>query len=127
MSNLRGLTHVLTCDEEVRQPFTVVVTGGVPEVLSSLRIARDTTEELCGGLRLEIKARPGAEGAVRLLLPITNNTDSLWRGTVTLEIGKTSIPIDIGEIPSGETARDSIELDLGDGTTEVSGTLLIGP
>ncbi|MGH2809124.1 MAG: hypothetical protein ACRDKT_17810, partial [Actinomycetota bacterium] len=41
MSSLRGLTHVLSCKQEARQPFTVIVSPvGEPEVLSSMRISR---------------------------------------------------------------------------------------
>ncbi len=127
MSSLRGLTHILTCKEEARQPFTVVVTDGRPEVLSSVRIGRDDTGRLCGGLTLETQARPGTGGNIMLVLPITNHTENPWRGTVSVRIGKTTIPVDIGEVPAGETRQDSIDLELEKGTTELSGSLLIGP
>ena len=127
MSSLRGLTHVLTCKQEAKQPFTVVVTDGNPEVLSSMRIARGDTGRLCGGLTLETKARAGTGGHILLVLPITNHTDDLWRGTVSVIIGKTTIPVDIGEVPAGETRQDSIAVELEKGTTELNGSLLIGP
>ena len=127
MSSLRGLTHVLTCTEEAEQPFTVVVTDGRPEVLSSIRIGRQDTGRLCGGLSLETQARAGEAGEVELILPITNHTDDPWQGTVSVVVGNTTIPVDIGEIPAGETREDSIDLELEKGTTELSGSLLIGP
>lgn len=127
MSSLRGLTHVLTCNEEAKQPFTVIVTDGQPEVLSSIRIGREDTGRLCGGLSLETQARAGGPGEIELILPITNHTDVLWRGTVSVVVGRTTIPVDIGEVPAGETRSDSIDLDLREGTTELSGSLLIGP
>ena len=34
---------------------------------------------------------------------------------------------ELGEIPPGETRRDSIDLELDKGTTELNGSLLIGP
>lgn len=127
MSSLRGLTHVLTCKQEAKQPFTVVVTEGNPEVLSSMRIGRGDTGQLCGGLTLETKARSGTGGNISLVLPITNHTEHLWRGTVSVLIGKTTIPVDIGEVPAGETRQDTIDLELKKGTTELNGSLLIGP
>lgn len=127
MSSLRGLTHVLTCKEEAKQPFTVIVTEGQPEVLSSMRIGREDTGRLCGGLDLETKARAGDKGEITLILAIDNQTEHLWRGTVSVAIGRTTIPVDIGEIPAGETRQDSIDLELDKGTTELNGSLLIGP
>jgi hypothetical protein len=127
MSSLRGLTHVLTCNEEAKQPFTVIVTEGKPEVLSSIRIGQEDTGRLCGGLSLETQARAGDGGDVELILPITNHTEHPWQGTVSVLVGKTTIPVDIGEIPPGETRQDSIDLELREGTTELSGSLLIGP
>jgi hypothetical protein len=62
-----------------------------------------------------------------LILPIENHTEHLWRGTVTLRLGRTEIPVDIGEVPAGETATDEVALDLEPGTLEVNGSLLIGP
>ena len=66
-------------------------------------------------------------GEIELILPITNHTDDLWRGTVSVVVGRTTIPVDIGEVPAGETRSDSIDLELDQGTTELSGSLLIGP
>ena len=130
MSSLRGLTHVLACKEQSRRPFTVVVNPvGEPEVLSSSRISRDrpADDRLCGGLTLDIEARTEGEGKVKLILPVTNHTEFLWRGTVTLVIGETAIPVDIGQIGAGGTAVDEVDLDLDPGTLEVNGSLLIGP
>jgi hypothetical protein len=128
MSSLRGLTHVLSCKEEARQPFTVIVNPvGDPEVLSSMRISKGSTGQLCGGLTLEPQARTAGQGKLILILPIQNHTEHLWRGTVTLRIGKTEIPVDIGQVPAGETGTDEVELDLEPGTLEVNGALLIGP
>ena len=130
MSSMRGLTHVLACEEQAKQPFTVVVNPvGEPEVLSSTRITRgnEKAERLCGGLTLDLEARTGGQGKVTLVVPVTNHTEFLWRGTVTLVIGKTPIPVNIGEIPSGETAVDEVDLKLDPGTLEVNGSLLIGP
>jgi hypothetical protein len=96
-------------------------------VLSSIRIGRNDTGKLCGGLSLEVQARAAEDDEITLVLPITNGTDDPWRGTVSVVIGSTTIPVDIGEIPAGETRQDSIAVDLDEGTTEVNGSLLIGP
>ena len=127
MSSLRGLTHVLTCKEDAKQPFTVIVTDGQPEVLSSVRIGREDTGRLCNGLTLETKARAGTGGNISLVLPITNHTKHLWRGTVSVKIGRTTISVDIGEVPAGETRQDTIDLELKNETTDLNGSLLIGP
>ena len=127
MSSLRGLTHVLTCEEEARQPFTVIITDGQPEVLSSVRIGRNDTGRLCGGLSLETQARSLSETEIALIFPITNHTDKLWQGTVSAKIGSTTIPIDVGSVPAGETRNGTVEIDLQKGTTDINGSLLIGP
>lgn len=128
MSSLRGLTHVLSCKEESRTPFTVIINPtGQPEVLSSMRISRESTGELCGGLTLETQARTAGNNKITMILPITNETEFPWRGTVTLVVGDTALPVDIGEIPPGETRTDEVDFEPEPGTLEVNGSLLIGP
>lgn len=128
MSSLRGLTHVLTCKESAETPFTLVTPEGMePQLLSSTRIEKDDEEFLCGGLTLNMGARAEGPGKVSMILPITNNSEYLWRGSVTLVVGGTSIPADIGEVPAGQTRTDVLELNLDPGTLEVTGSLLIGP
>ncbi len=92
-----------------------------------MRIGRGDTGQLCGGLTLETQARALGGRRITLIFPISNQTEHLWRGTVSVEIGKTHVPIDIGEVPAGETRRGSIDLDVPPGSTEISGSLLIGP
>lgn len=129
MSSLRGLTHVLTCQEEAKQPFSMIIPEEGNEVIiqSSTRISRDQSIGLCGGLELEIGARQSEGNRIIMELPITNNTDFPWRGTVSLLLGGTNIPVDIGAIPAGETATDEVEFSLDPGTFELNGSLLIGP
>ena len=129
-SSLRGLTHVLTCREEAEVPFTIVTPedGGVSTVASSNVLNRDDTEGVCGGLVLNPGVgQASSSGRVRLLLPITNNTDDDWRGTVRLRVGSTVVPVDIGEIEAGETATTSVDVRIDPGQLEVNGSLLIGP
>ncbi len=134
MSSLRGLTHVLTCKESAETPFTLITPEGLePQLLSSTRISKEDEAFLCaddeaeGGLSLNMGARAEGPGKVSMILPITNSSKYLWQGTVTLVVGGTSIPVDIGEIPAGQTRQEVVPLNLDSGTLEVSGSLLIGP
>lgn len=128
MSSLRGLTHVLTCKQAAETPFTLITPEGMePQLLSSTRITKEQDEFLCGGLSLNMGARAEGPGRVSMILPITNHSEYLWQGSVTLVVGGTSIPADIGEIPAGETRSDTLDLRLEPGTREVNGSLLIGP
>ena len=129
-SSLRGLTHVLTCQEEAEVPFTIVTPedGGASTVASSSVLNRGEEAGVCGGLVLN----PGigqAErgGRVKLLLPITNNTEDDWRGTVRLRVGSTLVPVDIGEIRAGDTETSTVNVRIDPGQLEVNGSLLIGP
>lgn len=128
-SSLRGLTHVLTCRDATEIPFTLIVSKeGPPVIISSRSITRDTAEGVCGGLVLDMGVGPGSRaGKVQLRLPITNNTEFDWQGSVSLKIGSTFVPVEIGEIKSGETASDTISLKVDPGEVEVNGSLLIGP
>lgn len=128
MSSLRGLTHVLTCKESAETPFTLITPEGMPpQLLSSSRIEVGDSAYVCGGLSLNMGARAEGPGRVSMVLPITNNSEYPWKGSVTLVVGGTSIPASIGEIPAGETRQDVLDLELDPGTQEVNGSLLIGP
>jgi hypothetical protein len=128
MSSLRGLTHVLTCKESAETPFTLITPEGEePQLLSSSRITAEDEEFLCGGLSLNMGARAQGPGKVDMILPITNHSEFLWQGTITLVVGGTSIPVNIGEVPAGKTRTDTVPLELDPGELEVNGSLLIGP
>ena len=133
-SSLRGLTHILTCQEASAAPFTIDVPAeGSPTLGSSLVIERDPTgvpesSDLCGGLVMNIEMGSRRADRADMTLDITNNTEYGWRGSVKLQLDETAIPIDIGEISSGETETDTIEIHLeADRTYEIEGELLIGP
>jgi hypothetical protein len=128
-SSLRGLTHVLTCRDKTEIPFTLIVSeDGPPVIISSRSITRETTAGVCGGLVLDMGVGPGSRaGRVKLRLPITNNTKFDWQGSVSLKIGSTFVPVEIGEIKSGQTASDTVSLKVDTGEVEVNGSLLIGP
>lgn len=127
-SSLRGLTHVLTCDDETEIPFTLVVPEeGDPVIVSSNVIVRDEPEGVCGGLVLDMGVGPGEPGRVELRLPITNKTKFDWQGTVRIKLGDTVVPVEIGEIKAGETGEDTVKVKVEPGEIEVNGSLLIGP
>lgn len=129
MSSLRGLTHVLTCDQTDTKVFTLQSEGDETIDTGSQVIERDAAGEVedpkvCG---LDVSIRVGeAEGDNRqLVLDITNPTEDNWRGTIELEVDSTSVPIAIGEIDAGTTATKTIDLRVD--SEELSGKLLIGP
>jgi hypothetical protein len=127
-SSLRGLTHLLTCEDATEIPFTLVVPeDGPPVIISANVIERDTPEGVCGGLVLDMGVGPSGPGKVLLRLPITNNTDFDWQGTVSLKLGGTLIPVDIGEIKAGQTGADTVKINVDPGEIEINGSMLIGP
>lgn len=126
-SSLSGLTHVLTCREDARAPFTIVIPqSGAPQIQSSVKI-RPGERELCGGLSLDTRVGAAGSGRVRMIISITNRTDFRWRGSVQILVGSTSFPANIGEIGPRSTATDEVLLRLEPGTHELEGSLLIGP
>lgn len=133
-SSLRGLTHVLTCQDASATPFSVEVPeDGPPTISSSTVIERSPdgtleSREVCGGLILDLVMGSAEPDHADVTVSITNNSDYGWRGSVQLHLDDTSIPIDIGQIDAGTTASDSFEVDLDPGNTyELDGTLLVGP
>ena len=129
LANLGGLTHVLSCRQQVEQPFTVIIKrGSQPQLLSSLQISQDAeSDELCGGLNVDPSISSEGDRGIKMTLPIENNSPHLWRGTITLRLGKTSIPIGVGEVPPGEMRSETVELNLREGTHVLNGSLSIGP
>ncbi len=128
VSSLRGLTHVLACEEAVESPFTVVVSaGGNAVVTSSASGEAGTSSALCGGLSVDMKAGRVANDRMNVTISVTNNSEYPWQGTVDLSLNGSMFPIAIGRIDPGVTESDSVPLRLGEGTTELDGTLLVGP
>lgn len=127
-SSLRGLTHVLTCAEQAEIPFTLITpASGDPVIVSSRSITRDEPVGVCGGLVLDMGVGPAGQGRVALRLPITNNTEFDWQGSVRLKLGDSVVPVDIGQIKAGETGVDTVRIRVPSGQIEVNGLLLIGP
>jgi hypothetical protein len=133
-SSLRGLTHILSCQQEAAAPFSIEVPAeGPPSILSSTQFERNPDgtvpdASVCGGLTLDVSIGSDEEDRAEVVLAITNSSEFGWRGSVKLELDDIDIPIDIGEIGAGETASDGIELRLDEGSSyEIKGDLLIGP
>jgi len=128
MSSLRGLTHVLTCRDEAKVPFTLVTPAtGDPVIVSSTSITRGEPEGVCGGLSLDVRVAKAPGGKVILRLPITNRTRFDWEGTVRLQLGHNVIPVDVGEIKAGRTETGTVRFTPSTGQLELQGSLLIGP
>ena len=127
-SSLRGLTHVLTCSDPEEVPFTLVnPEEGPPEIASSATVARGKDRGICGGLVLDVGAQPAGRNRVDLELRIANSTHEDWQGTVKLKVGDTTVPVGIGRIKSQGTAVDTVEIHVKPGSTDVHGSLLVGP
>lgn len=128
MSSLRGLTHVLTCEENVEAPFSVLVAeDGSAVVTSSASGQAGGDTGLCGGLSVDLRARAKPEGRLDLTVLVTNDSSYPWQGTVDLSLNRTVIPVAIGRIDPTETGEDTVAFHLDPGTHELSGSLLVGP
>jgi hypothetical protein len=126
LSSLRGLTHVLTCRQQVATPFRFqIVPGAEPIQLASPGGA--APQQVCGGLSVDVFPRSAGESRIAIEVPIRNDSDSTWHGTVLLRLGNIDLPVNVGKVESGSTGSDTLVVDLDPGLHEVSGSLLIGP
>lgn len=126
-SSLRGLTHVLTCRDSEEIAFTLINEGGDPTIVSSKVYERGAEAGVCGGLILDMGAAPGGPGQVQISLPIENTSEFDWQGTVRLQLGGTTVPVDVGKIPAGATRTEKVTVKVDPGQLNVDGSLLIGP
>lgn len=127
-SSFRGLTHVLTCRDEIRTPFTLSLGGeDGPVVATSTRIGIGDEDTLCDGLRVELGARQITSRSVVMTVPIANTSAFPWRGTVHLRLEDLLLPVDVGEVSAGQTVTDRVELTLSPGEHALEGALLVGP
>ena len=133
-SSLRGLTHILTCQETATAPFTIQVPEeGPPAIQSSTSLERNPDgsvpdTSVCGGLTLDLSIGSEREDRATVVLAIRNASVYGWRGSVQLKLDDIDIPIDIGEVGAGDTETDEFELRLDEGSTyQIEGDLLIGP
>lgn len=127
-SSLRGLTHVLTCSEQVETPFTVIVEQGIdPMVLSAARLTAGGEQVLCGGLDVNFRAGAVGENQVELTIVVSNETSDPWRGTIDLALDRARVPISIGLVAAEGEEAETVVLNLDEGESEIAGSLLIGP
>lgn len=133
VSSLRGLTHVLTCEEQVATQFTVNLDSEVPLVLSSTSLASDESGLLCGVLAIDVAATAVDDRQIEMTFVVSNQTSTQWNGTIALDLtdealtDTISLPIRIGSIGAGSTASENVSVRIREGTYEFSGTLLVGP
>lgn len=131
-SSLRGLTHILTCDDEIGT-FLSIVPGmepGEPPILLSSRVLEaDEDPLICGALDVDLSIGrfEADDSRAELVVVVTNRSELDWRGTIQLEIGATTIPIAVGRIAAGDAAESTPWVRLPDEQLEIEGALLIGP
>lgn len=132
-SDLRGLTHVLTCTDAVSASLLVDDSAGgdveAPVIGSADTVTReDAGLGLCGGLEVDLQLASAENGRAEVLVAITNATEHDWKGSIELRFDDTPVPVAIGSIAQGATERDTVELRVARGEAyEITGTLLIGP
>lgn len=131
-SDLRGLTHVLTCTDAVSASLLVDDTersGQSPVLGSAESVTRDEVGlGLCGGLEVDLQLASARDGRAEVEVAITNATEHDWKGSIELRFDDTPVPVAIGSIAEGATERDTVELRVRSGRAyEITGTLLIGP
>ena len=132
-SSLRGLTHVLTCEEAVATPFTVDLDGSVPIVISAVQVTAGEDPRLCGALEVRIAARALEQSQLELTFTTENTSSHRWNGTVTVDLSDAgmeelvSVPISIGGLDAAQTRVESVTLRIPPGRYDLSGTLLVGP
>jgi hypothetical protein len=131
-SDLRGLTHVLTCTDSVSASLLVDDTAdddSAPVLGSADSVSRDEVGlGLCGGLEVALQLTSARDGRAEVLVAITNSTQHDWKGSIELRFDNTPVPVAIGSIRQGDTESDTVELRVRSGRAyEITGTLLIGP
>jgi len=128
-SSLRGLTHVLSCDEQTDAEFAVQVDDEGEAILSSSQvITRGEDRTLCGGLVVDFIVGTVEPGELEITMSITNTSEDDWHGTVGLEFDGIDIPVGIGAIDAGEVASETVNGRIRNGHDYViEGRLLIGP
>ena len=133
-SDLRGLTHVLTCTDAVSASLLVDDTAGIGRAHPcSARPRRVTREEaglgLCGGLEVDLQLTSARDGRAEVLgrhhqrRPSTTGRAASSCASTTRRSRWPS-----AASPRATTERDMVELRVRSGRAyEITGTLLIGP
>ncbi len=131
-SSLRGLTHLLTCVDEVDTPFSIqpgMFEGDPPTVTSSRVLEAGADPLLCEALVIDMSARQYDEerGAVQMEFVIANESDAPWHGTVQVQLDRQIVPLEVGRIGPGDRAVHSVWARTREDRLDIQGTLLIGP
>ncbi|MFP4312619.1 MAG: hypothetical protein ACLFS9_11655 [Nitriliruptoraceae bacterium] len=131
-SSLRGLTHVLTCAEEVGAAISIspaLEPGEPPTLLSSQTLVAGEDPLICEALAVELSIGTFDElsGDTELQVDVANRSELDWRGTIELSIAGTRVPLAVGRIAAGETVSSRPMIRATDEQVEIEGQLLIGP
>ena len=131
-SSLRGLTHILSCEDAVGTYLSItppLEPGEPPTLLSSQVIEAGDDPLICEALEVELSIGDFDEdtGAVELVVAIANRSEVDWRGTIQLDVGDTPIPVAVGRIPAGTSVDTSTWVRGRDDQVAIDGELLIGP
>ncbi|HJU81766.1 MAG TPA: hypothetical protein VJ796_08445 [Acidimicrobiia bacterium] len=127
LSSLRGLTHVVSCQGAIAQPFEVRFGEDGTPLLTGSRVVEAGDDPVCANLNTDLSMRDAGPNRLEVTVPIENRGTDPWRGTVSLVVGGVFIPVEIGLVPPGETRSETIVLRLPEGLTQFDGELLIGP
>jgi hypothetical protein len=127
LSSLRGLTHVVSCQGAIAQPFEVRFGEDGTPLLTGSRLIEAGSDPVCANLRTNLSMRDAGPNRLEVTVPIENRGTDPWRGTVSLVVSGVFIPVQIGLVPPGETRSETLVLRLPEGVTQFDGELLIGP
>ncbi len=128
--NLRGLTHLLVCEEAVSRPFLVEILPDGQAIVASAHTIEADDAPLCGGLVVDLRA--GIDGEeLDLDVILANESTVPWAGTVSLDISTPNVglvvPARAGRVEAGERSTVRLTMRLAKGVTDIDGTLLLGP
>lgn len=133
-SSLRGLSHVLTCRDEI--PATVVVDSAGDDdtvLLSADSVTADDQASAevgsCDGIFVDLQLAPtDSADEAGVVVTVANRSDADWQGTIALDLSGSEVPVAIGTIEAGQVASDTVTLSVdADRSYEITATLLIGP
>lgn len=128
--NLRGLTHLLVCEQAVARPFLVEVLPDGQAIVASAQTINVDDAPLCGGLAVDLRAQVDGD-RLDLDVILVNDSTIPWAGTVGLEVSNPNVdlvvPASAGRVEAGESATVRLTMRLARGVTDIDGTLLLGP
>jgi hypothetical protein len=122
LGSLRGLNHLLICEEASATPFVVS-----RDVLGTAVRFDPQAPDPCGGLDVQLSAKAESPRRIALTAEVTNESPWRWRGTVALLIGETPVPLSVGPLDPGERTTRTVRVLVDEQAQEVSARLLVGP